>query len=93
MLGPPDERPSLRTLVATFDRELKSCLSGPASTTTKDELLGSWAELVTLLALGPEPELRACPVCKHTGMLAATRCGYCWTKLSPSFPGSELPQS
>jgi len=47
-------------------------------------LLASWADLIEQLALGPEPEVRECPVCKHIGMRAATRCGHCWTKLTPA---------
>lgn len=46
-------------------------------------MAAAWAELVAQLALGPEPEVRECPVCKHVGMRAATRCGHCWTKLTP----------
>jgi hypothetical protein len=79
---PDDERARLRALVATIDRELSRL---PRSTATEgtDGLIVSWAELVKVLALGPVPEVRECPVCKHIGMLAATLCGYCWTKLSP----------
>ena len=79
---PDDERARLRAIVATIDREM-SRLPGSATTGATDGLIVSWAELVKLLALGPAPEVRECPVCKHFGMLAATRCGYCWTKLSP----------
>jgi hypothetical protein len=50
-------------------------------------LLASFADLVEQLALGPEPEVRECPVCKHLGMRAATLCGYCWTKLTPPTRG------
>jgi hypothetical protein len=83
---PPDaERSRLRVLVAAIDREL-SRLSrrvtagggAPAS-----GLFDAWAALVDELALGPEPEVRECPVCGHIGMRAATRCGYCWTELTP----------
>jgi hypothetical protein len=56
------------------------------------ELLESWARLVELLAMGPAPRMRECPVCKHAGMLAATRCGFCWTTLS-SFAHGEDEQS
>ncbi len=44
---------------------------------------GAYDELVKDLDLGPEPELRDCPHCKHTGLKAATRCGRCWAKLTP----------
>src|SRR6478672_6441345 len=77
-----DERARLRAIVATIDREM-SHLPGSATTGGTDGLIVSWAELVKLLALGPAPEVRECPVCKHIGMLTATLCGYCWTKLSP----------
>lgn len=43
----------------------------------------AWEHLVTLLALGPAPELKACPHCGGVGMLAATRCGTCWRSLTP----------
>jgi hypothetical protein len=76
------ERARLRAIVATIDREM-SRLPRSATTEGTDGLIGSWAELVKLLALGPAPEVRECPVCHHIGMLTATLCGYCWTKLSP----------
>jgi hypothetical protein len=78
---PDNERARLRGLVATIDREI-SRLPRSATDAT-DGLIVSWAELVKVLALGPAPEVRECPVCKHIGMLEATLCGYCWTKLSP----------
>lgn len=74
----------LRTVIAAIDRELSllppSEGDGVAAT---QPLLRSWAELVDLLALGPAPETRECPICGHTGTRAATRCGNCWNKLSP----------
>jgi hypothetical protein len=75
----------LRTLIATIDRELSLVprLAMGDGVRATDPLRRSWAELVDLLALGPAPEVRQCPVCNHFGMRAATRCGYCWTKLSP----------
>lgn len=42
------------------------------------------AELVDLLRLGPEPEVRICPTCGNVGMRLATRCGFCWTALAPA---------
>jgi hypothetical protein len=47
------------------------------------ELRTSFSTLVRLLALGPEPEVRECPTCKHTVRRAAKLCGYCWTPLLP----------
>ncbi len=72
------ENGSLRSLVATIDQSI-SRLSPEAG----DELRGSFAELVKLLRLDPVPEVRVCPACKRIVRRAATRCGYCWTKLSP----------
>jgi hypothetical protein len=46
-------------------------------------MVAAVTDLVDQLALGSEPEVRECPVCKHIGMRAATLCGYCWTKLTP----------
>ncbi len=74
----------LRPLVENLDREMARLLARPGGDTTA--LLSSWAELVEFLALGPAPELRACPFCGGIGMRAATRCGTCWRKLVPSAP-------
>jgi hypothetical protein len=69
----------IRAVIAAIDRQL----SGLPPDMTND-LRRCWAELVDLLAIAPAPQLRRCPVCNHVGMRAATCCGYCWTKLSPS---------
>ena len=79
--GPDAARARLRAVVANIDQEL---LRLPRRTTGAAEtggLFDSWGALVKQLALGPAPELRRCPVCNHLGMSAATRCGYCWSKL------------
>jgi hypothetical protein len=80
-----EDRTRLRTAVATIDRQI-SCLGREdtvenhrAATTG---LASSWAGLVNLLALGPAPLVRACPLCQHVCRLAATRCGHCWSLLS-----------
>lgn len=77
----------LRPIVEALDREMSRLLALPdmagADTTA---LLSSWAELVEFLALGPPPELRACPSCGGVGMRDATRCGTCWRKLEPPAP-------
>ena len=80
---PDAQRSHLRGIVATIADELSRLQDqGPTGGPT-DRLLGSWAELVATLALGPEPEMRECPVCHHIGMRAATLCGHCWTTLVP----------
>jgi hypothetical protein len=64
----------MRTIMAGIDRDL-SALPAVGS------LRASWDELVATLDLGPEPEIRRCPVCSKTGMRAASRCGFCWASL------------
>ena len=49
----------------------------------RSELVASWADLVAQLALGPEPEVRECPECHHFCMRDATRCGHCFSALTP----------
>ena len=71
----------LRPIVESVDREMSRLLARPDSDTSA--LIASWAKLVEYLALGPAPELRACPFCGSDGMRAATRCGACWRKLAP----------
>jgi len=82
---PDAARSRMRAVVERIDQELAR-LPAQLAADDKDRpkgLLASWADLVEQLALGPEPEVRECPVCKHVGMRAATVCGYCWTKLEP----------
>jgi hypothetical protein len=83
--GETTHNKSLRPVVAAIDREMSRVAGGALNPTGPGvgKLLESWAELVELLALGPVPEMRECSVCKHMGMRAATRCGFCWTALSP----------
>ena len=78
-------RGRLRPLVATIDREMSraSEMDERENNRATRDLRSSWAKLVELLALGPAPDVRECPVCRRVGMRDATRCAYCWTKLSP----------
>jgi hypothetical protein len=74
----------LRTLVAGVEKEMALVLS---SLTTaegqpqKTALEMTWSNLVGMLDLGPEPEMRVCPECKHLCMAGATLCGNCWNHL------------
>ncbi len=77
-------RTQLRVTVAAIEREL-SRVTSPSS-----ELLSLWSTLVGQLALGPEPEVRECPVCQHIGRLDATRCGYCWARLRVPTRGTDV---
>jgi hypothetical protein len=83
---PGSERASLRAAVETVNRQVSS-LKGHATLeefrAATDTLVGSFTELVKLLDLGEAPALRECPRCKHLGMRAASRCGYCWIDLAP----------
>lgn len=82
---PDAARSALRALVAGVDHEL-SRLPRSGTKESEDSTLAlgtAWAALVKQLDLGPEPEVRACPVCQRIGMRAATVCGFCWTKLTP----------
>jgi len=85
---PHAARAPLRALTETIDREISlSCRSAEGERNRPtDELRSSWAKLVDLLALGPAPEVRECPVCQRVGMRDATLCGYCWTVLLPVAP-------
>jgi hypothetical protein len=82
---PDVTRSKLRRAVATIGREIARLPTAVTNDvgTAPDGLRASFADLVEELALGPEPEMRECPVCKHVGMRAATLCGHCWTKLTP----------
>jgi hypothetical protein len=84
--GPDPARSRLRATIAIIDNEIAHLPKRPSDDDSSDprsRLRAAVADLVAQLALGPEPEVRECPVCKHIGMRAATVCGYCWTKLEP----------
>jgi hypothetical protein len=89
---PDDYLSRLRASVAEIERHiaaLPTCLrADDRSREASQGLAASWAALVEQLALGPEPERRQCPVCKRSGMLAAFRCGYCWTKFPTAADGT-----
>jgi hypothetical protein len=80
-----NRRRDLRAAVAAVDRAVDAL--GRDGTTRAEAatapLIGSWKVLVDILDLGSAPALRACPRCGHTGMRAATRCGFCWIALVP----------
>jgi hypothetical protein len=82
----------LRTLVAAVANEIALV---PGSTKPADgefartALDTTWSNLVEMLDLGPEPAMGACPKCKHSYLLGATRCGHCWTSLPPVEAGND----
>jgi hypothetical protein len=77
---------SARQALKRVDDEMSSLRNWAYSETARAAvrpLLTAWDGLVIALGLGPEPQTRLCPVCNEPGMREATRCGYCWTKLTP----------
>jgi hypothetical protein len=93
LTGPDAARSYLRSVVEAVDYEIshldQAGTGEPFGTTEK--LREHWKELVSLLALGPEPEYRECPSCHRIGMRLATQCGFCWIKLPPFIPPPEAP--
>jgi hypothetical protein len=84
--GPDPARSRLRAAVASVSSAFTKmpAISGDSSASPEArELHKSWAALVDLLALGPEPPLRECPSCGKSGMRNATVCSHCWAKLTP----------
>jgi hypothetical protein len=81
-----DATAAVPAAIADLERqltELALMLETPAARKAMTGLRDSWTGFVELLDLPATAELRRCPACKHVGMRAATRCGYCWTKLDP----------
>jgi hypothetical protein len=64
--------------MAVLEREIARLPAGEGGAMTK-----AFAELTEQLALGTEPEVRECPVCKSSGRRMATRCLQCWSLLTP----------
>jgi hypothetical protein len=84
--GPDTARSRLRATVAKMESEiarLRTQGGNEDASSPANGLRAAFAVLIGELALGPEPEVRECPVCGHIGMRAASRCGYCWSPLTP----------
>jgi hypothetical protein len=75
------ERSKLRGMIADLEAEIP-VLSTQFPTVGRPDAAArfavSWAALIELLALGPEPDLRKCPFCNGAIQRAATRCMHCW---------------
>lgn len=85
-LGPDPVRSRLRATVATIQEaiaRLPEATTNVDGSAPADALRAAWVDLVAQLALGPEPPLRECPHCGHSGIRAATLCSNCWQKLVP----------
>ena len=75
------ERSKLRAIVADIEGQvpaLSSQLPAAEKSAVPARFAASWAALVELLALGPEPQMRKCPFCNSAIQKAATRCMHCW---------------
>jgi hypothetical protein len=82
--GPEPARARLRAIVANVDLEIARLREHDHEPSgTPNSLSTAWSELVRALALGPEPDMTECPFCARPGMRYATRCWYCWKKLTP----------
>ncbi len=78
----------LRTLVEAVAEQVRLVTGTVASgtgATPKSALATTWSNLVEMLDLGTEPEMRTCPSCHGQCMVGATRCGNCWASL-PAMP-------
>jgi hypothetical protein len=75
---PDPQRAALRMAVAAVDDAM-----GDAAADRQPRLSEAWQRLVSLLALGPAADVKACPRCGRVSMREATLCGYCWARLSP----------
>jgi hypothetical protein len=84
------ERSKLRALVARVEleiAELRSQAPGAGQAAGLTSLVGAWGRVVTQLALGTEPPLRACPHCRRSILEAAVRCRYCMSRSPAAEPG------
>lgn len=79
--GPDPMRARLRTSMATLDRQIRRAQDDGLDAALVVRLRESFEDVSSQLALGPEPETRACPTCGCIGMRSATVCGNCWTRL------------
>jgi len=84
--GLDPRRSRLRQTVATIDDAISRL---PME--DRPRLVAAWADLVDQLALGPEPEVRACPACHRICMRDATACGHCFRPLPPLGPLPDSP--
>jgi len=76
----------LRTLVTAVGKEIGLVPGGSPtaeSPSPRTGLATTWSNLVAMLDLGSEPEMRECPECKRPCMGGATRCMHCWAVLPP----------
>ena len=70
----------LRGVIARLDGEIARLDRDGRPT---EAFTAAWSDLHEMLAIGPEPVLRDCPVCGRPGRSEVTRCGSCWADLTP----------
>lgn len=86
MSGPDPVKSRLRWAMNSLEKQLAQLPRTTIDADGKERPSGAvtaFHELAELLALGPEPEVRECPVCSHVSMRQATLCSYCWSRLTP----------
>ena len=93
LTGPDAARSYLRSVVDAVDHIISHLdEAGTGESCGRiDQLREHWKELVSLLALGSEPEYQECPSCHSVGIRFASRCGFCWIKLPAFIPSPEAP--
>lgn len=70
-------------LLNRFEDEVNAAVAAAGPHAGVDALAVSWRTLRReLLPLEGVPR-RDCPSCGKRGFAAATRCGFCWTELTP----------
>lgn len=80
-----EERDAMRELLAEVDAGIAGVVTASSTEGHRvhaRRLAGAWARLTRALAPEPAPKLRPCPHCRHSVMLAATRCMHCWKRSS-----------
>lgn len=73
-------RSKLRAYAASVEREIVElgvAVGGTPHAAQVGAVTRAWRQLADSLALGEEPELRACPHCGRAVVRDATRCRYC----------------
>ena len=90
---PDAELSYVRSALTAIDRDLSQLKAwNDESYLMNERLKKNWTELLSLLAIGPEPEYRECPSCHKIVMRLATRCGFCWLKLPPYVSNPLTPE-
>ena len=90
-VGLDPRRSRLRATVESIEAAISLLPVEAGPNPRPSALVAAWRDLVDQLALGPEPEVRACPACHHICMRDATACGHCFRPLPPLGPLPDSP--